>query len=65
MFIYCREVKGRRLNISACLLVIYAIGVGLSIEISYNIIFGMLTNPEKKLCWAPVPEVSGFSYGLP
>ena len=63
MFTYCREVKARRLNIPACLLVIYAIGVGLSNEISYNIIFGMLTNPEEKSCWAPFPEVGGFSYG--
>ena len=63
MFTYCREVKARRLNIPACLLVIYAIGVGLSIEISYNIIFGMLTKPEEKSCWAPFPEVVGSSHG--
>ena len=63
MFTYCREVKARRLNIPACLLVIYAIGVGLSNEISDNIIFGMLTNPEEKSCWAPFPEVGGSSYG--
>ena len=56
---YCREVKAKRLNIPAFLLVIYDIGVGLSIEISDNIIFGMLTNPEEPTCWVPFPEV-GF-----
>ena len=60
---YCKEVKARRLNIPACLLAIYAIGVGLSIEISDNIVFGMLTNPEESSCWAPFPEVGGLSYG--
>ena len=60
---YCREVKARKLNIPACLLVSYATGVGLSIEISDNIIFGMLTNPEEPSCWVPFPEVDGLSYG--
>ena len=62
---YCKEVKARRLNIPSCLLVIYAIGVGLSIEISDNIIFGLLTNPEEPSCWAPFPEIRGLSYLVP
>ena len=62
---YCKEVKARRLNIPTCLLVIYAIGVGLSIEISDNIVFGMLTNPEESSCWAPFSEVGGLSYLVP
>ena len=54
---YYKEVKNRRLTFSAWLLVIYSFGVGLSMTISYNIIFALVTKPESNNHFAVSPYV--------
>ena len=59
--LYCKELKSRNLNVPSRLLVVYAIAVGLSIGISFNIIFALVTDLEENSCWAPFPGVHQVS----
>ena len=65
--LYCKELKSRSINVPTRLLVVFAIAVGLSIEISFNIIFALVTDPEESSCWAPFPGVIqvSISYLVP
>ena len=53
------EIKRRKLHIAPCLLILYTIAVGASIEISLNITLGHITAPEQSSCYAPIPEAIG------
>ena len=49
------EIKRRKLHIAPCLLILYTIAVGASIEMSLNIALGYVTMPEQSSCYAPIP----------
>ena len=62
---YHKEVKNRRLTLPSCLLVIYSFGIGLSLEIGFNITFALVTKPEKSSnCFIVSPYyLDDISYG--
>ena len=53
---YQREVRCRRMNLSAWLLILFSIVAGTSMEVAFNIIFSLTTHPESTSCFAVVPE---------
>ena len=52
---YTKEIKTRSINLPTWLLVLFAIATGMSVELAYNITFGITTKPEASSCWAPLP----------
>ena len=55
---YLSELSNRRINTPSCVLVLYAIAMGASTCISYNITFSLVTFPEGPSCWDTVPQTS-------
>ena len=55
---YRNGLKERTLNFPACLLVYFAMPVGMCIGLGFNITFSIVTNPEQSSCWAPVPDTN-------
>ena len=52
---YTKEIKTRSINLPTWLLVLFAVATGMSLELAYNIAFGITTKPEASSCWAPLP----------
>ena len=55
---YRNGLKERTLNCPACLLVYFAMPVGMCIGLGFNITFSIVINPEQSSCWAPVPDAN-------
>ena len=53
---YCKELKGRNLNIPSWLLVLYSIAIGASIEVTHSILYGLMTKVDPDSCWYPFPS---------
>ena len=54
---YWKELKGRRINTPAKLLILYAIITGMCLETGFNISFGLATDSEDSSCWSTVPSI--------
>ena len=52
---YIKELKSRKMNLPARLLVLFAFIAGLSFQFSFNII-SLLTYPEKSSCFETIPD---------
>ena len=50
---YIKEVKDRNLTLPTWLLVLYMISIGGCIEVSYNSLFAIATEPGQSSCYAP------------
>ena len=53
---YQREMRCRKMNLPAWLLILFSIVAGTSVEVAFNIIFSLTTHPESTSCFAVVPE---------
>ena len=54
--IYRREIKYRTMNLSAWLLVFFAIVTGMCLEVAFNITFSVTTDPDSPSCFAIAAE---------
>ena len=54
--IYQREIKSRKMNIPAWLLVFFAIVTGMCLEVGFNITFSLTTEPDSPSCFAVAAE---------
>ena len=53
---YIKELKSRKMNLPARLLVLFAIVAGLCLPNIFNITSSLLTNPEKSSCFETIPD---------
>ena len=53
---YRKEIKCRKMNLPAWLLVIFSIVTGMCVELGYNITFSLTTDPASLSCFAVVAE---------
>ena len=56
--IYQREIKSRKMNLPAWLLVLFAIVTGMCLEVGLNITFTLTTEPDSPSCFAVAAESS-------
>ena len=54
---YIKELKSRKMNLPAWLLVLFTIVAGLCFPISLIIISQLVTNAEKSSCFEPIPDI--------
>ena len=54
---YIKELKSRKMNFPAWLLVLFTITAGMCYGYSLNILSSLVTNPEKPSCFEPIPDV--------
>ena len=54
---YIKELKNRKMNFPAWLLVLFAIVAGLCLVFSFNITSSLLTNPEKSSCFEAITDI--------
>lgn len=63
---YQQELKSRLLNLPCIVLVFYSVVIGASVEVSYNILLILNTEPELESCWFPPAKIpSTVSYVIP
>ena len=53
---YKKEIKCRKMNLPAWLLVIFSIDTGMCVAMGYNITFSLTTGPASPSCFAVVAE---------
>ena len=54
---YADEIKQRKINIPSWLLVLYAVAVGASNGVGFNVAISLATSVEQSSCYAPTTEV--------
>ena len=54
---YIKELKNRKMNLPARLLVLFAIVAAMCFGFSFNIISSLVANPEKSSCFEAIPDI--------
>ena len=54
---YIKELKNRKMNLPAWLLVLFTVIAGLCWMIRFKITFTLVTKPEKSSCFEPIPDI--------